>query len=258
MRAMPNRAVARALLALALALAPGARAEEPASPPTIYKWVDENGVAHYTIDKSRIPSAIRERVERAGKPDVAAPPHRDDLMRDAVRTRPTTPAPVAATPAATPPASAPAPLQASPVAPPTPSDAPVEPAPAPVAAVEPVPAAAPEAAPVEEIPPPLASDFPEPVDPVSAPPPAPVAALEPKQAAEMAKLDEQIAALESEIEKREERLAALISSSDEQRTTALVDDPAFREISQKLPKLQAELQSLRERRARIQPSAPTP
>jgi hypothetical protein len=50
----------------------------------------------------------------------------------------------------------------------------------------------------------------------------------------------------------------LISSTDEQRATPIVDDPQFREISQSLPKLQADLQTLRERRNKIQPTAPTP
>jgi len=251
---MTLRLAARISLLALTALAFEARAEEP----TIYKWVDENGVAHYTTDKGRIPSAIRERVERSAKPDVAAPPHREDLMRDAVRSKPAAAIPAAPIPAAATPAAS-APRAESP---PVPAEAPLAaaPEPAPETPALAVPAAPSEPAepPLEEIAPPLASDAPEPVDPVSAPPPAPVAALEPKQAAEAAKLDDQIETLEGEIAQREETLAALISSSDEQRTTALVDDPAFREISQKLPKLQAELQTLRERRAKIQPTAPTP
>jgi len=115
-----------------------------------------------------------------------------------------------------------------------------------------------EEAVVEEIaaPAPLAEDVPEPIDPVSSPPPAPVAPLEPTQSAEVAKLDGQIEALEGEIAAREEKLALLISTSDQQRATPLVDDPAFREISQRLPKLQAELQTLRARRNKIQPTTP--
>jgi hypothetical protein len=42
------------------------------------------------------------------------------------------------------------------------------------------------------------------------------------------------------------------------RAAPLVDDPQFREISQTLPKLQADLQTLRERRNKIQPTAATP
>jgi hypothetical protein len=245
-----------ALVAVAALLAFGtvARAEdEPAAEPTIYKWVDENGVAHYTTDRDRIPSEIRTRVERvpSNRPSTTAEPHREDLMRDAVKTQP--PATVAV-PA---PAPAPAPVAAAPPAQPAPATNVEE-----VEAVE-------STEPLEEIeavesvvegeaPAPLATDVEPEMDPVSAPPPAPIAALEPKQAAELAKLDEQIDSVESQIAQREERLAALISSAEDQRTTALVDDPSFREISQQLPKLQAELQTLRDRRNKIQPTAPTP
>jgi hypothetical protein len=90
---------------------------------------------------------------------------------------------------------------------------------------------------------------------VSAPPPAPALEVAPAQADELAKIDAQIGALESQIAQREETLAVLISSADAERATPLVDDPSFREISQQLPKLQAELQSLRERRNEIQPTS---
>jgi hypothetical protein len=100
---------------------------------------------------------------------------------------------------------------------------------------------------------PLATDQPADPDPVSSPPPAPVAPLAPKQTAELAKLDGQIQSLEAEISTHEEKLATLISTADDKKP--LVDNPSFREISQQLPKLQAELQSLREQRNKIQPSA---
>lgn len=218
-----------------------------AEAPTIYKWIDSNGVAHYTTDKSRIPSEIRTRVERVA-PSVAAEPHPEDTMRDAVRVKPR------------PAVSAP-PADPFPDAPSETADTPSEPTPAQPAPVDVAPAEPPDEMPVarvEDIPPPLASDVepePEPIDPVSSPPPAPVAPLAPAQSAEIAKIDGQIAKLEDEIAAREEKLAALISSADEQRSTPLVDDPAFREISQRLPKLQAELQTLRERRNEIQPPA---
>lgn len=230
-------------------------ADEDPAEPTIYKWVDENGVAHYTTDRDRIPSAIRNRVERAAPSRPAASaPHPEDLMRDAVKTKP--PATVVA-PA---PAPAPAPVAAAPPV--------VQPGSAvgvgEVEAVESTESVE-EVEAVESVverddpaPPPLATDAEPETDPVSAPPPAPVAALEPKQAAELSKLDAQIDSVEQQIAQREEKLAALISSSEDQRTTALVDDPAFREISQQLPKLQAELQTLRDRRNKIQPAAPTP
>jgi hypothetical protein len=77
--------LALGLLAAAPAAAPArAAAETPA--PRIYRWVDENGVAHYTTDEDRIPSSLRRRFGlptqplareplAAGAPDVApAPP----------------------------------------------------------------------------------------------------------------------------------------------------------------------------------------
>ena len=38
-----------------------AEAEAPAT-PRIYRWIDENGIAHYTTDPSRIPSGLSEQV----------------------------------------------------------------------------------------------------------------------------------------------------------------------------------------------------
>jgi hypothetical protein len=97
--------------------------------------------------------------------------------------------------------------------------------------------------------------------PASEEPPAPAAVaapaplpLGPEESAELAEIDRRISALEGEIARDEEALMALISVTDDERQRQLVDDPAFREISQRLPKRQAELQALRERRGRIEPS----
>jgi len=222
-----------------------------AEPPTIYKWIDENGIAHYTTDKSRIPSDVRTRVEHAPSVSTPAPAatttHPDDELRDAVRVKPQTPI---ATPAPTPapPATSTAAVPApAPEPPPVSAPPPVASAP-PEAAHAPAPAAAPPKPAA-----PAASDEPAAPDPVSAPPPAPIAPLAPKQTAELAKLDGQIQSLEAEISTHEEKLATLISTADGKKP--LVDDPSFREISQRLPKLQAELQSLREQRNKIQPPA---
>jgi len=237
----PRIALAACVALFAASLASRAVAETP----TIYKWVDENGIAHYTTDKSRIPSSIATRVERA--PSVSAPApapaatttHPDDEMRDAVRVKPQTP--VAA--------PAPAPAATSTAATPAPEPPPIS-APPPVASA---PAPAPPPAPARPAAP-VATGEPADPDAVSAPPPAPVAPLAPKQTAELAKLDGQIRSLEAEISTHEEKLAALISNTNEGQKP-LVDDPQFREISQRLPKLQAELQSLREQRNKIQPPA---
>jgi len=232
-----------------------------AESPTIYKWVDENGIAHYTTNHDRIPSAIRDRVESvAAKPAPSAPsiagqPNREDLMRDAVRTAPTPGA--AAAPIAV---SAPAPSVdtiAAPNAAPTPTPTAT---PSDTEANTQTPTKAATAVETTEIasPAPIADDLRNESSAVSAPPPAAPIELEPQQQAAVTELDQQIEGVKAEIAQREETLAALISTSDEQRTTPLVDDPAFREISQRLPKLQADLQTLRERRNKIQPTAPTP
>jgi len=49
----------------------GEAATDPAPAPTIYKWIDENGVAHYTTDRDQIPGEVRNRVGKLGPPDSA-------------------------------------------------------------------------------------------------------------------------------------------------------------------------------------------
>jgi hypothetical protein len=62
---------------------------DEAPTPTIYKWIDENGVAHYTTDLDRIPGELRNRVGKLGPPDAA-------LKRTPVRpSAPSRPAPSA-------------------------------------------------------------------------------------------------------------------------------------------------------------------
>jgi hypothetical protein len=56
-------------LALAALGAPGlARAADDASPPRIYRWVDENGITHYTADPDRIPGSLRRRYGLPAEP----------------------------------------------------------------------------------------------------------------------------------------------------------------------------------------------
>jgi hypothetical protein len=56
------------LLGIALlVLASSAVAEENA-PPRIYRWVDENGIAHYTTDPERIPANLRRRYGLPAEP----------------------------------------------------------------------------------------------------------------------------------------------------------------------------------------------
>ena len=59
-------AVAAALSAIALAL--------PATALSgVYKWVDENGVAHYTVDREAIPIRLRARLHPTGGRTAVAP-----------------------------------------------------------------------------------------------------------------------------------------------------------------------------------------
>ncbi len=45
-----------------------ARAADDAPPPRIYRWVDENGIAHYTTDPERIPKSLRRRYGLPAEP----------------------------------------------------------------------------------------------------------------------------------------------------------------------------------------------
>jgi hypothetical protein len=59
------------LLAVALAAAslPGrADGAGDATPPRIYRWIDENGIAHYTTDPERIPKSLRRRYGLPAEP----------------------------------------------------------------------------------------------------------------------------------------------------------------------------------------------
>lgn len=153
-----------------------------AASPTIYKWVDENGIAHYTSDPDRIPSNLRDRVRalRQAEPpeapasDVRAP--ETDSYLWAVQ-------------------------DANPVSGEEVGDARV-----------------PNAA----------------------------------EAARLADLDARIAALQSEVDQDEETLKDLISTAPaEAGVEALADDPGFREIARRFPKKQADLDALRQQRARL-------
>jgi hypothetical protein len=60
------------LLALALlacgAASPARAADDEGPPPRIYRWVDENGIAHYTTDPERIPKSLRRRYGLPAEP----------------------------------------------------------------------------------------------------------------------------------------------------------------------------------------------
>jgi hypothetical protein len=75
-----------------------------------------------------------------------------------------------------------------------------------------------------------------------------VAAAEPRS--NPADLDARIAALERQIAGDEESLKALLSEVPAPGAPELATRPEFREIALRLPKLQAELRTLQEQRAR--------
>jgi hypothetical protein len=79
------------LLAAGWLGAPWALAQSESERPRIYKWIDENGIAHYTTDRSRIPSGLRLRSEapgeRSGREGVAPRPARDEFDSWAQRDR---------------------------------------------------------------------------------------------------------------------------------------------------------------------------
>jgi hypothetical protein len=82
--------------AVAAALSAGesraqAGASETPARPTIYKWVDQNGIAHYTTDRERIPAEVRDRVralQPLGERDARPSPTSGDAWatRDASST----------------------------------------------------------------------------------------------------------------------------------------------------------------------------
>jgi len=282
-RLAPILRVALAALGLAcFGVAAGGRAEQP----TIYKWVDANGVAHYTTDRNRIPSSIRDRIEQRqpvipAAPAPAPPPDQAAAPWPGAAAPAVAPAPAAATEQA----AAPAPAQASvppaagsaapvggasdltrdavPVANPPPATRGVAVAAPPPFYAEPAQAAAPPAADAPRQPAPNAPATiesegvaPEPTE-ARRTATAELRPRTPADAVEIAELDRQIADLEAKVAKDEDSLTTLISVPDQQRKGPLVDDPQFREIAKRLPKLQADLQALRERRGKYE-LAPAP
>jgi hypothetical protein len=225
MRRAPLRA-ALALVAFALAVA-SAAAEESAR-PRIYKWVDENGIAHYTTDRGRIPSNLRGRIRDADSARGAPAPAGDATTTDA--------------PAAATDTGSGAPVSdtggAAPAAPPAPS------APSPGTST-PRGTAAParaeqwslrDAGPAEpEV---RGTGTPEP---------------DPDRIARARELETQIADLEAAMAKDEERLKELIGAAREVegQPAPLYGVPELEELAKRFPKLQADLSALRAERRRL-------
>jgi uncharacterized coiled-coil protein SlyX len=208
-----------ATLVLAAASAPAARAEPER--PVVYRWVDEEGIAHYTAHRDRVPSALRGQIEEI-RPTVPSGAPTDGAA-------PTSGPAAASTGAAS-------------------------------ATAMGVPAAAPTAPSSEE-----SAWATENVGP-----PAPrahealgkekgtsgetrVASRETR--APTSDLDARIATLEAQIANDEDAIKNLLSTPPAEGATPLPQTPEFREIARRLPKLQADLQALREKRDRAGGSA---
>ena len=241
------------VLAFALALCSAVAGAER---PTVYRWLDESGVAHYTTQRSRIPSEFRDAAQEVGA--TSSPPQ-------------------AATPSLP---AAPPPAQAA-----TPSTSPAAAAPPPVAAPPPSgPRVTPEGD-FEE--PPLGSHGAAPTSgaspstrerdaDVAAPPPGlvrgtsgsrgapptaspsatasvprePSVAPSPLSATDASALDDRIALLEEQVSRDQAAIQSILGEPRESDGARLADRPDLREIAGRLPKLQADLKALRAQRAR--------
>jgi hypothetical protein len=231
-----RRAPLGALLALAvLASAPAGVAEEEAARPRIYKWVDENGIAHYTTDRSKIPSNLRGRIRSA-----------EDARREAQSERAAqTDAPAEATaPAAAssdagtsaPPSDAGFGAAVPPVAVPPPADTTRGSGSAPRSDAWSVRDAGPDEPAASDV---RGSGVPQP---------------DPEREARARELEAQIASLEVEMAKDEERLKQLISDAREPvegQPAPLYGVPELEELARRFPKLQADLSALRAERRRL-------
>ena len=211
------------LLALALAASglPGlAAAEDEPAPPRIYRWVDENGIAHYTTDVERIPKSLRSRFGLPAQP----------LARESLDARaPTSVAP----PSVAPPS----------VAPPAPGRGPDAWAAEEKSAAPPV-----EAGPLEGGAEGRAGAL------TDAP------ALQTAEASSLdrlAQLELRIAELAASIAADEDTLSAFIGDPGQNDAVELADKPEFREVAGRLPKRLQELEALRnERDALVAETAP--
>jgi hypothetical protein len=54
-------------------LGSAALAEESSPPPRIYRWIDQNGIAHYTTDLERVPEELRDQPLRRDEVSAQAP-----------------------------------------------------------------------------------------------------------------------------------------------------------------------------------------
>jgi hypothetical protein len=199
------------VLAAVLLGSPLAADEVAPERPAIYKWVDENGIAHYTTDRKRIPSNLRNRIRDADsiRAEQAAPAAASRARaQDAART------------------------DAGLARPAPKSDE--------VWAVRDEGTGS-EAESVAR------GGFTESGDPDGSAAPIPE---DPATRAERADLDNRIATLEQELARDEERLKQLISDArpEAEQPVPLYRDPELEEIATRFPQIQADLAALRARR----------
>ena len=235
--AMPLPRLARRLLSWTLALAGGvalatapARAEDApdaATTPTIYKWVDANGIAHYTTELGRVPRSVRGSVRALG----SSPPSSEGFAaRDAGATAPP---PSAAAPG------------------PAPTEWDQGSAVAATAAAPPPSPTAPEGWAAADRPPELPDEAPAPGAPqtAAAEPSAEPAAAPALTEGQLHDLDQRIAALEAEIASDEETLKGFLAAPAPGDPGEVAYDRSFREVAERLPKRLAELRTLQSERA---------
>jgi len=210
------RSLLLALALLALGYLGPARAADDAAPPRIYRWVDENGIAHYTTDPDRIPRSLRRRYGLPAEP----------LRNEPLDARAPAPAPAAtpATPGAGPDAWA--------------SQEKTEP-PAPPA----LPSAAPAPGPGPEW------NEGGPAD-VAAGPPGD------GPGERLSQIELRIAELSASIAADEDALSGWIGDPAAGDAVTLGDKPEFREIAQRLPKRIQELEALQRERDALQTAVP--
>jgi hypothetical protein len=231
--------------ALCLALAFGlaapaaiARTEDgaEAAAPMIYKWVDANGIAHYTTELSRVPRSVRGSVRALG----SAAPSEGFAARDAV--------PGAAAPEAAP-AGEPLPeWDVGDAPPPAPAPAPATPPPAPGGGERWAESDRPFDLPPEEGGAPAAA----PTQTAAAEPGAGAPAVSAAdREAQRRDLDGRIAALEAEIASDEDALKGFLAVPSPADPAEIAYDRSFREVAERLPARLAELRSLQGERAQL-------
>jgi len=212
-----------------------ARAEDSEAPaaPTIYKWVDANGVAHYTTELSRVPRSVRGSVRALGGGEGAeshaardaGPPAAEP---DAARAEPLPEWDVGDAPLP-PPAPAPRPGREGWAETDRPFDMP------PDEAGEKAPAEATETA----------------VAAADAPPAEPTLSAADRENARR-DLDARIAALQAEITSDENALKGFLAMPAPGDPAEIAYDQSFREVAERLPKRLAELRSLQGERAQLE------